>query len=1536
MNVRWIIRGWLPCLVLVIGWAARQEATRAADLTPIGLVGESRAHAARLAEADKLLAARQWTEAVALLQTILDSAGNDLVPVTPTRSVRVRVLCHLRLARLPVEVRDRYRERIEPAARKWLDKGLADNDREWLLRVVDEAFLSRAAEKALDRLGDLAFERGRFSEAEGWWRLLSPLEDDNGKAEEAGPLCQPDPPEALAVRARAKQLLARLFQGRAGWDADLARFQKRWGKAEGELTGRSGRYADILAEAARERQKNPPPEQPDWPTFAGNPSRSRVSSFAGVKSEDLPAHLARLCRAGPTWRFDLDPRARQEGGVGPRIAPKVREGSEKGKEETDVDRARTLAFYPVVAWPWAIVADARTITAHDLRTGKAEEWYDAGRLVGGMPSNCHLPAPPDLRYSLTVAEGCVFSRLGLQAVKDVRPPARRPGGPAGGREQLESVLVCLSLKPGPKGDRRRWLVRATDLGRKEYAVFEGSPVVAQGRVAIAATRMEGDRVITAIHCYASHPEDSEPPLLWKVDVCETREFLPARAEGGGGPDSQSPRRRHQLLTLAGEKLIYCSHSGAISALDLRSGQRLWSLRYARRDVREPEDDPKLRDLSPALFAEGRVFVAPNDSDRLLCLDPQTGEILWERGGLDAVHLLGVGQGQLIFTTRRNPGPGRLHAGGLRAVRMTDGSDETGWVLPDDGGGLTPMGRGLLLGDLVLWPTARTPFGVFAVRQRDGQQVDDPTLLHRIPAGNLAAARGCLLVADQRSLWAFVPAGLLLEEKEKAGRALPEGSSATTLVRAQIELGRALLDSGRAERAAHAFEQARRAIGKEEGYSARQQRRRAEAGWRASQTELCLTREVKEGTEEMDGLLAQALRDGSARERARTWLRWAGAAQERGDGMRALAAWQEILADPALRDLPLEDREGLPRRAGALARRAIVALRQQHGDGIFEKAEQKARGELEKGVAREPEGVLALSRRHAGTRTAREALAGLARECLRTGRPGAAARWWRRVVREEPAGTGWENLARCYEAQGQWSEAARVWQRAALADPAQSERIQRHLRDQPEFHRPVPSATPLPSSLRRSWETTLAEQEVLLDAGSNGSTNSVWTGVIVRSGWNGEEAGLLLARDPATGRKRWECPLPFAPTWAACHLDRVVVGGPAGVASVTGEDGVVEWYYPAPVRGRTLGEGFLPGAARAVGRVVLEAMPAGPLEAFRLEEGRIFCLQGRRRLLALDAETGDVLWQRRAPGSAFQDEDGESGFNPAYFVRGDRLLIQGGGRRWLLQAATGRLCGQGDAPEAWPWPPLALGKRSVGVVRDARTVERIDLETGRTLWTWTAPGRTTASGEQPLLVGDESRLLVVISENIGYRLQRLDPETGRARWREMPVLGLDRLDPQGWVVGEEVVFCGRRGGVEVRSLGDGAVLHSRNLPGETWRLLPARDGVLAWPAEANAVGVRCRWLWGEVQWGGGPLVDRPRPLVWLDRQAVEIHRESVQAVRGRVTSRLVRSRAFSFWPRLTEAWRGPSPSVGMMVQRQGPRLLTEWGGRLLAWQPAGPK
>ena len=99
-----------------------------------------------------------------------------------------------------------------------------------------------------------------------------------------------------------------------------------------------------------------------------------------------------------------------------------------------------------------------------------------------------------------------------------------------------------------------------------------------------------------------------------------------------------------------------------------------------------------RDLAPAVYAAGRLYVAPADYDRLLCLDPETGRLIWEREGITVVHLLGVGSGRLIFTTPR----------GIRAVSAADGGDAGGWQRPEyaDHEGLPSYGRGFLAGEVI--------------------------------------------------------------------------------------------------------------------------------------------------------------------------------------------------------------------------------------------------------------------------------------------------------------------------------------------------------------------------------------------------------------------------------------------------------------------------------------------------------------------------------------------------------------------------------------------------------------------------------------------------------------------------------------------------------------------------------------------------------------------------------------------------------------------------------------------------------------------
>src|SRR5262249_9806117 len=212
---------------------------------------------------------------------------------------------HQRIARLPPAALKVYRNRAEAQAKKLYDQAVAESDPSLLRRVVDEAFCTRSGEAALDRLGDWAFEQGRFEEALRYWQMIAlpPSEETNKRQQPSEPasLVFPDPQKNLAL-IRAKQLLALLFmEDRARYDGEWKSFKGIHGKAEGSLAGRKGNYAAILEVLA----KNPPapPDQPlldNWPTFAGGPERRGGSG----RLPDHPNWLARQC-GDPPCIFDL-------------------------------------------------------------------------------------------------------------------------------------------------------------------------------------------------------------------------------------------------------------------------------------------------------------------------------------------------------------------------------------------------------------------------------------------------------------------------------------------------------------------------------------------------------------------------------------------------------------------------------------------------------------------------------------------------------------------------------------------------------------------------------------------------------------------------------------------------------------------------------------------------------------------------------------------------------------------------------------------------------------------------------------------------------------------------------------------------------------------------------------------------------------------------------------------------------------------------------------------------------------------------------
>jgi outer membrane protein assembly factor BamB/tetratricopeptide (TPR) repeat protein len=1351
----------------------------------------------------------QWAEAVDIYQRVILQFGDKVAKLPrddeasdPSGEsmlyVDLRQFCQRRLAALPPEARAIYRRRVDAQAEGWFRQGSAQRDRSALRRVVEQAFCSSWGDDALDLLGDLAFEDGRFDEALSMYRQLVP-----DRADDHTGLIYPDATVDLA-RVAAKKVLCRAALGEpAPGPADLEAYARRFPNGKGSLAGRDGPYVKSLAEALKADHLAPPAQSDGrWPTFAGSPTRTKV----------VPGSID---VGSLQWRVPLpvyDPSKRVHG-------INFRPGM--GMSSMKIAEDRILCYHPIVLGDQVVVNTESKILAYNLND------RPEGSGPGSGAVNPVWEAPPDNpettvaaaspisaipRYTLTAHGDRIYARLGPTSFPIMGMGRMGSGSPS----QSKIIAVDRSTE-----GKVLWSKLAGEITLPKQPAdatnrtgFEGTPVADSQNVFVAMTDR---REQTSTYVVCLDAETGNPRWVRYLGAASADgDNMMGFAMGMGmGMASAAHDFGHRLLSLDGPTLYYQTNLGALAALDAETGGIRWVATYPRQDRAEggPGND---RDLNPAIVHDGMVIIAPDDSNRIYAFDAGSGRLLWKSDALPnevkLAHLLGVAKGRLVAT-------GDL----VLLFDVKDGKLLTRW--PDSGNAYEGYGRGLLAGDRIYWPTRNE---IHILDQATGLRAEPSIKLResfQTTGGNLAVGDGYLIVAQTDALVVFCQNSRLIQRYRDEIAHNPDQSMP------YFRLAQAAEATGQDELALESLTLALARVRPAEtidgvalGDVARdhQYRLLMRLGTRARSA-----KRWEESARHFEGAVRAARGD---RDRLAAQLLLADVQIDRGAPRGAVAIFQRLLGDERLRHLSVAAEDGHRTvRADLLIADRLAALIRTNGRELYREFDAAARRLLDEGKEEQSPRLLEeVSRAYPVAEVVPDSLLALGRLFESLQRPVDAAYAYKRLVTSAHS-DGFRarallGLARAYEEQHLWVPARDTYTQALARfgsvpleelgpDTRLGSLISERLSSAPFNKMTGDRSEPrLPVPLVRRWGRPLADSVHALPAAGVPPSTEASRFFLV-------EGTELRAIQPATGATAWSVDLEAVPTWVGYLADKIVAATDSRIVSLSLDRGTIGWSYALMGAGHDRA-GTNPFARGDAEPAAADAA-AKRFHGFQIVGNRLVCLRGDSEILALDGDRGLVDWSY-APASGT--------INPLVWIGPRRIVLQTRkpGTIQVIDTATGRR--RAEFPQAgdvdWLRAPLAIDDDHLAIVPDKLTVALLDLRRGGYSWVFHESRQLPKNGA-PVLLGDAERLLVI---HDGTELIRLDPATGTKKWSRP--LGAEDLSDRSEAFaldGDRFYWTSARA-LKAVSLDDGSLAWSRHLTGpeSVWTLGLTDHCVMAYP------------------------------------------------------------------------------------------------------------
>jgi outer membrane protein assembly factor BamB/tetratricopeptide (TPR) repeat protein len=704
-----------------------------------------------------------WTEAAALLQSVLNSKEDVFVPVKrkgrdnqeKVHLVSARKEANRLIGTMPASGLEFYESLYGTQARNLLADAKKKGDREMLADVAFRFFHTEAGAEATDLLGTYHLDRGeplpaalcyeRLLEREGTERL-APL--TLFKAALAFRLSG-DPSYQQPAEQAWKRLSARV--GRDGLKIDdenvgLSRLQAELDKA---------RVVNLAISF-------------NWEMFRGNPSRSAKGQGSApfLESEWQRSNLEHLHPEAKNW---IDKALNQP---------------HRGSEPM------LPAFCPIAAGNKLIYRSFWGIHAVDIKTGELAWDSQATAGLNALASDLNkrqevnlwvtnfLSSNPNILFENSTVETLSSDNRRVYWVDDLAVPPHpnsimaQPWGLGAGPQMnpylqgyaQRSRLVAIDLETG----KIAWERGDPDYDKSDLkeSYFLGPPLPVAGKLYVLTEKNAELRLI----CLDA--ARGEP--VWTQILATAQDRL-----------ANDVSRRVQAVHLAyGEGILVCpTNAGAVLGVDLLSRSLVWAFRYREKphepagmgrfpgmvgrrgmpapgwpdwnaNIQKMSSDWK---MSAPIIQEGKlVFTAP-DGGAIHCLNLRDGNPLWQAERRDDLYLAGVFPASRGASARPLGSPGIVLLVGkntCRALSLADGKKEE-WQIKT---GL-PSGLGVASGPYYYLPLKKGEVckegGVIRINLEKGRiEGHSPSLRKGDIPGNLLFYEGQVVSQNETSVTSY--------------------------------------------------------------------------------------------------------------------------------------------------------------------------------------------------------------------------------------------------------------------------------------------------------------------------------------------------------------------------------------------------------------------------------------------------------------------------------------------------------------------------------------------------------------------------------------------------------------------------------------------------------------------------------------------------------------------------------------------------------------------------------------------------------------